>query len=727
MALLTAGSALAKGPERPGAGAGERSVPAADLLESGLPALISADQLTYDEDLGIITASGNVEVSQGERVLVADAISYNLRSDIVTASGNVSLLEPSGEVLFADFVELTGNLREGFIKEIRVLLSDRSRLAAASGLRTGGNKTVFRRGVFSPCEPCREDPSRPPLWQIKAAKIVHDQQERTIRYGSAWLEFFGVPVLYTPYFEHPDPTVERKSGLLAPTIGSSDTLGAVVQVPYFWNIAPTMDATFEPIFTSKQSVVLAGEFRHLLPFGLHDFSGSATIADRERNDGSTQENTFRGHIDATGAYDINEYWRAGFDIYRASDDTYLRLYNFDNSSFLTSNIFAERLEGRDYFAVNALAFQGLREEDENDESPIVAPLIDLNLVSEPWIADSIFAISAKPMVLTRVEGRDTRRLDLKGSWELPFRDPIGGDYNLSASLQAAGYWTSNFVEGDPDPNPPGPTETEYSGRIFPQLALSWEYPWVRPGESFSQVLEPQAQVVVGTDPDQDDIPNEDSLDFELDDTNLFSLNRFPGVDRVSPGQRVDYGLNWQATSSRGGQAGLFVGQSYRLSREEDLYPDDSGLQDRLSDIVGRVSLEPIRYVDLLYRFRLDKEDFSPRRNEVNLELGPPALNLSLDYLSIDSFSDGTDLSDREQIDLRLRSRLNENWSAFVATLRDLERDDTLSTSLGLTYKDECFLISLIGKRRYFSDREIEPDDSIFIQISFKHLGGFSSP
>jgi len=708
------------------AGAPEPPAQARNVLQSDLPALISADQVTYDETLGVVTASGKVEVSQGERVLHADSVSYNLRNNVVTASGNVSLLEPGGEAVFADYVELTGDLREGFIKDIRVLLSDRSRMAASSGLRTGGNRTVFQNGVFSPCDLCRDDPTRSPLWQIKAAKIVHDQDDQKIRYSSAWLEFAGIPVLYTPYFEHPDPTVERMSGFLTPTFGTSETLGGVAQVPYYLAVSPTLDATFEPIFTTKQGIVLAGQVRQLLPFGQHEIDGSVTSADREENDGTISKDVVRGHVDTMGRYDISETWRAGFDIDWSTDDTYLRLYNFDNSSFLTSNLFAERLDGRDYAAVNAFAFQGLRERDKNREAPIVAPLVDYNFVSEPWIADSTYSIDANMMVLSRREGRDVRRLSLTGGWEVPYTDPIGGLYTLKAKVQTDGYWSDEFLPGSIDVNPSGPTETEVAGRFFPQLALSWRYPWVRQSESLNQVIEPMAQLVAGPNGgNPNDIPNEDSLDFEFDDTNLFSLNRFPGLDRVDSGQRFDYGLQWKGIGPSGSQAGFFIGQSYRLSQEKDLFPKNSGVQDKLSDVVGRVNLSPVNYFDLLYRFRRDKKSFMPRRNEVDLKIGPPALNLDLDYLFIDSAVGATNL-DREEINLRLTSRFNENWSAFVANRRDLERESTLSTSVGLSYEDECFLIEVVGERRFFSDREIEEDDSIFVQISFKTLGGFGS-
>ena len=135
-----------------------------EALQS-IPALISADQLTYDEKNGLVIASGNVEISQEDRILLADEVSYNLNTDIVTAKGNVTLVEPSGNTVFADYAEITGDLKEGFVRDIRVLLTDGTRLAAASGTRTGGNRTEFRKGVFSPCNLCREDPSRAPLWQ----------------------------------------------------------------------------------------------------------------------------------------------------------------------------------------------------------------------------------------------------------------------------------------------------------------------------------------------------------------------------------------------------------------------------------------------------------------------------------------------------------------------------------------------------------------------------------
>jgi LPS-assembly protein len=691
------------------------------------PTLLSADEVTYDENLEIVTARGNVEIAQDDRVLIADVVSYNIRTGVVTATGNITLVEPTGELVFADYVELSDDLRDGFIREIRILMTDQSRIAAAGGIRREGNITLFKRGVFSPCKLCRDEPGRPPLWQIRAAEVEHNQQTQTIQYRDAWMEIFGIPVFYTPYFEHPDPTVDRKSGFLAPSFGSTGTLGFTTQIPYFWAISPDKDATFEPIITTKQSVVLAGEYRQAFPNGTFDFSGSGTFADLEDEDGTIDKDQFRGHIDSTGRFEIDETWRWGFDARRTTDDTYLRLYNFSADRTLTSRAFVEALNGRNYAAANAMIYQGLREEDDNDEAPIIAPLLEFDYVGEPGWAGGKFTADASLLALTRIEGRDSRRLAVVGAYELPYTGPLGDVYTVTASLQTDGYWTHGVDPQSDDVNPVDPQGEDFAGRVFPQLTVRWEYPWVQSNGTLQQVVQPIGQAVFapnGSNPGE--IPNEDSLAFEFDDTNLFSRNRFAGEDRVDSGSRFDYGLEWTATYGEDGTANSLIGQSYRLSRSQDIFRDGSGLEDNLSDIVGRVEVNPIPELDFLYRFRLDNEDFKARRHEVSTVIGPPALNLDLSYVFISDEASAEEFDDREEIEMSLGSRLSENWSIFGSHRRDMEDNRTLSTSIGLTYEDECFLIEGIASRTFFDDRELDPEDAIFIRLVFKLLGEFST-
>lgn len=691
----------------------------------GTPALITADQLTYDETNGLVIASGNVEISQAGRVLLADRVTYDINADVVNAEGNVTLVEPSGDTVFADFVELTGDLREGFIRDIRVLLADNTRIAAASGTRTGGNRTEFRKGVFSPCELCRDDPTRAPLWQLKANEVIHDQESHDVIYHDAWLEIFGIPILYTPYLQHPDPTVDRRSGILAPTIGNSDFLGYAVEVPYFWAIDDTSDLTIAPIASSEQGLNLTGEYRHLFTDGEVRIAGSATIADREERGGVIEKDRFRGHIDAEGRFDIDRTWRWGFDVDRASDDTYLRAFDFDSSRTLTSEGYLEGLKGRNYAAVRGLAYQGLRASDKNNEFPIVAPLADYSFISEPGIGlpGGRYTVDANLMALSRIEGRDSRRLSVIGGYHLPFAGPIGDIYEVTAQVQADSYWTHGVVEGSNNVNPSNAPGSDTTGRVFPQLAVKWRYPWARQDGSFHQVIEPIAQAVLapnGSNPG--DIPNEDSLDFEFDDTNLFELTRFPGRDRVDSGTRFDYGVKWTGTFGEEGSAGAFLGQSYRLTENHDVYAEGSGLEDKFSDLVGRIHLRPMDDLDVLYRFRLDKDDLQAQRSEVALNIGPPALNLDLSYFFINDQDSSDEFNDREEVTFGIRSRLNENWSVGFSHRRDLREDRALRSAISLGYQDECFLIEGVAERTNYRDRELEADDSVFVRVVFKYLG-----
>ncbi|MEO3429654.1 LPS assembly protein LptD [Pelagibius sp. CAU 1746] len=690
------------------------------------PALITADELTYDEENGLVIARGNVEISQSDRVLLADEVTYDINQDIVTAEGNITLVEPSGDTVFADFVELTGDLREGFIRDIRILMADKTRIAAASGTRTGGNRTEFSKGVFSPCELCRDDPTRAPLWQIKAAEVIHDQEAKDVIYYDAWLEFFGIPVLYTPYLEHPDPTVDRRSGFLAPTVGSSDFLGYALEVPYFWVLDDDKDLTVAPILSTEQGVNLTGEYRQLFTDGELRAAGSATIADREESGGNVAKDRFRGHIDAEGQFELDQTWRWGFEAKRSSDDTYLRAYDFDSSRTLTSTAYLEGLKGRNYAAVRGFAYQGQRSSDRNNELPIVAPLAEYDFVSEPnlfGLPGGYITADTSLMALTRIEGRDSRRLSFVGGYHLPYTSPLGDIYEVTAQVQADGYWTHGVVPGSSSVNPSNAPGGETTGRVFPQFAVKWRYPWVRQDGSFRQVVEPIVQAVLapnGSNPSE--IPNEDSQDFEFDDTNLFKLNRFAGHDRVDSGTRFDYGIKWTGAFGESGSAGAFIGQSYRLNENRDVFAEGSGLEDKFSDIVGRVQVKPLKDLDLLYRFRLDKDDLNAQRSELDANIGPPALNLDLSYFFINKDGGTDEFGDREEIRFGISSRISENWTVGFSHRRDLISDQSLRSAISLAYQDECFLIEGVAQRSNYRDRDIEDDDSIFVRVVFRHLG-----
>jgi LPS-assembly protein len=685
----------------------------------------SADTMTYDRDTEIVTAQGNVEIHHLERSLRADKVIFDRDTGIIQAIGGIALSEPGGEKIYAERIEISGDLKDGIIQNIGVILKDKSRLAGNGAKRTDGLVTEFSKGVYSPCSLCVEDPSKPPLWQIKAVRVIHDKNRQVVEYRDAWVEMFGYPVLYTPYFRHPDPTVRRQSGFLFPSIGNSSDLGTIVQTPYFWNISPHEDLTATPMLMTNANPALNFEYRKKMLKGEIEAQSSITKSDDGDDASDTEKGIagIRGFLTSKGRFDINNTWRWGFDANRASDDTYMRRYGFASPGSLNSKIYTEAFRQKNYFSANAHTFQGLETNDVQDETPIILPLIDFNHKGDRDRFGGTTDFDFNFLALTRKEGTDTRRLSMRTRWERPVVGSLGDIYTLSVGLNGGLYHTNSLSRGS--------ATEDYSGvsyRVVPEASLDWRLPFVKSRGNISQTLEPIASFMWSPyGGNSTKTPNEDSNELEFDDTNLFSTNRFSGLDRVEGGPRFAYGLKWGVFGSQGGSTRVFVGQSYR-PKTDDTYSAGSGLEDNFSDIVSRVDIAPSSVFKLSYRSRFAAESFSPNRNEIDISAGVPALDGNINYVFLDRQSD-SDFSGREEANFGVNSKINRFWRTRIHGRRDMAASEFRSAGFDLVYEDECVVFTTSATRTFFEDRDIEPTDSITFRLLLKTLGevhsGFS--
>jgi LPS-assembly protein len=703
---------------------------------SPAPALFSADEVQYDEDLGLVVAKGNVEISQNDQTVLADTVTYNQRTDTITASGHVSLLQPGGDVVFADFVELTNNMQEGFLRDIRVLMLDRSRLAGNTGRRINGNRIELRRGVYTACEPCAKDPNAPPLWQIKAEEIISDKELLIIEYRDALMEIDGIPVFYTPYLSQPDPSVKRRSGFLGPSAGNSPSNGLHISIPYYWDIDKDKDTTFMPEFTTQGGTFLGDEYRQRFSNGQLVATGSITVGSKASTLVDTEPvSGVRGHLFADGELDLNEDWRTGLDVQRVSDQTYLLRYQITAPpDFLASHVYAERFGENSYANISSWAFQSLQPGVGDSIQPIVAPVADYQWLSDPDVLGGQVAVEGNALDLLRKTGIDTRRLSLGETWRAPVTGPFGERYTFSLGLRTDGYQSDNI----PIANEGNATQNAFAGRALPQAAITMQYPWIRRADGFSEVIEPVVMVAAspyGGNPGT--IPNEDSQGLEFDETSLFLPNRFPGFDRVDSGQRVDYGFRAGVYGDSGGSTRFIVGQSYAM-QVNDNFEAGSGLEHHLSDVVGRVTLSPGPYLDLIYRFRLDHEDLALRRQEAVISTGPAALRLSLSYLQIAAIPNVPELPKEKQIVGSLSAQLTRFWSVQLQATRDLAPSvpvtatgtpintvgttETLYSGAAVTYRDECLALVASVTQSGIANGDVRPGTSFLFTIVFKNLG-----
>ena len=679
---------------------------------AGEPVFLSANEIGYDRKSAKVVALGKVQIIQGETIVLADRLTYEQKTNIVQANGNVSMRQPSGDVLFADSVTLQDNLEAGVIKHFRAKLADDSLFAAREARKIDATTIEMDKAVYSPCKLCEgEDP----LWQVKAEKVTLDEKEQKVVYEDAWMEFYGVPVAYTPYFSHATPGADAKSGILSPEAGADSELGTFVKLPLYASIAPNIDATITPVWLGKEAPMLHGEYRHLFGNGYMQWRGSITNPDKRDESGAqVSGNEIRGHIDALGNFQLSDTWDWGFDINRTTDDTYLRRYDISSQDTLTSRIYTEHIEGRRYGGVQALAFQGLTINDDSDTSPLILPIADFAWEGEPGWLNSRLNVEAGTTVLTRDVGAQSRRLSTQVAWEVPHITETGHVLEAKASVRGDIYSVEDVTRTGFAQDYDGTT-----ARVIPQLELGWRYPLLNnyaPGRSL--LIEPVAQFIVSPNgSNSDKIPNEDSVIPEFNDSNLFRSNRFAGYDRVETGSRFNLGVQglWQFADTW--HSDFLFGQHYRTDQENP-YPFSNDLTEELSDYVGRIALHWDTNLSTAYRFRLDRNNLSPKRSEINTTLNLHPVWMQVDYLNL---NDDPFLDDREELVANANLAITDQWSLFAGTRRDLKQNQQTVANAGFRYSDECFDLYGNFTRSLIRDRDIEPSSSFILRVELQNL------
>ena len=342
------------------------------------------------------------------------------------------------------------------------------------------------------------------------------------------------------------------------------------------------------------------------------------------------------------------------------------------------------------------------------------------------ILNSKFTFDASGVQIVRSQGMRSRRLSAKAGWELPFQTSMGDFYTLSASVRSDFY--QNSSSDTPDLPQYAGTDGTHS-RVLPKLALDWRMPFIKSTSTTSQVLEPMFSIIAA--PTKPNLPenvinfsNEDSRNFEFDENNLFSHNRFNGYDRWEGGTRLNYGLRYNLYTDKLNMTAT-LGQSVRLNNTET-FPVGSGYEGKASDFVGRFDVTYGDFIDYIHRFRLDKKSLTLRRNELILSAGPKWMKASVRYLDLDLEDDasliGTELENRREIGTGLNINFDEKWSMKGTWIKDILNNKTISYDAGIIYRDDCLEFGLTYERRFTSDRDIAPSNTVHFRIILKNLG-----
>jgi LPS-assembly protein len=707
--------------------------------------LVQAVEVDYDYNNSRVSAVGNVQMFYNGTSVEADKVIYDQKTKRLHAEGNIRMTDADGKITYANIMDLSDDYRDGFVDSLRVDTADATRMAATRADRSGGNYTVFENGVYTACAPCKDDPKKPPLWQVKGARIIHDQTEKMLYFENAQLEFFGVPMAYLPYFSTPDPTVKRKTGFLMPAYTTASGYGYGVETPFYWAIAPDYDATFSPRFTTKQGVLLQAEFRQRLLNGSYQIRAYGIDQLNPRDfAGQPGDRQFRGGIDTKGQFALNDKWVWGWDGVLLSDyyffsDYRLAQYRDPLGSFLSlpteaiSQLYLTGVGNRSYFdarTIYYLSYSGFQQ-----QVPVIHPVVDYsNVINSPIFGgevsyktnftsltrnDAAFdpittlantnslctTASADPLarlpsqcLLRGMPGTYTR-LTAEAQWRRSFTDSAGEIWTPFASIRADAIDSS--ISNQPGVSNFLPVGDTQALRVMPTVGLEYRYPFINVQPWGTTTIEPIAQVIIRPNESYaGKLPNEDAQSMVFDASNLFSVDKFSGYDRVEGGGRANVGVQATTQFDRGGAVNVLFGQSYQLFGLNSFAVADvtntgvdSGLQNARSDYVARVNYSPNRTYTFSVRTRLDEATLNVNRFEAEGRASFDRWSVSMMFGNYAPQPDLGYLIRREGILGSASLKVAANWVVTGAARWDLEANKVNQYIVGAGYVDDCFVLA----------------------------------
>ncbi|HKR93634.1 LPS-assembly protein LptD [Novosphingobium sp.] len=696
-----------------------------------------ADTVDYDQNAEQVTATGNVVLRRLKQSVRADTVTWNRKTGQIVASGNVRMVDEDGNQVFTESVELTDELKTGMMQNLLLVMREGGRLAALKGERIANGDVILQQAAYTGCDVVDEDGCpKKPTWRVLAKQVIYSEAQKRVRFKSARLELFGIVQL--PLLGLTVSTDGHAvSGFLVPDLSSSPSNGLEIGESYYWKIGENRDLTASLSAYTKAPPMASVEYRALTDKGAYQITGYATASNKIPVFGSSSNisndsvSAFRGYIFTNGKFQLDDNWSVTFSLRRATDRTFLRRYYISRDDRLRSLVDVERIDQDSYFSFAGYATQTMQAGRDQGMIPVAFPVIDYRRrFDEPLLGGRI-ETQLNTLGISRTDGQDTQRAFASAQWSLRRLTGFGQEITVTGLLRGDLYHsddnaaTSTIIyRGDPG----------WQTRGIALAAVDVKWPLVGQVFGGTQVLTPRIQFVASPPIRNLQVPNEDSRAIELETGNIFALNRFPGYDRVEDGARFTYGFDWQFEAPRW-RIKATVGQSIRLSDKPSLFPQGTGLTDKVSDIVGRVEVRYRDFLNLVHRFRIDKDTLAVRRNEFDAVVGNTKTYFEIGYTKLNRGISSTieDLQDREEVRTAGRIAFAKYWSLFgsaVVNLTDRTEDPVfgsngfqpLRTRLGAAYEDDCLEIAVTWRRDYQTTGDAKKGSSFQIHFSLKNIG-----
>ena len=680
------------------------------------PIGFEADNVVVDQADGSLFATGNVELKQANNTLRADEVTYYRNQNKAIARGNVVHIDGDGTVTNATIMEIDTEFSHILAETIISNFTTGEWISADHADRIAGDRGIFDASRFTPCK-CDFLNGERPLWDIKASQSVRNEKTQTITHYNMRMNVLNVPVGYLPFLTHPDWTVRRRSGFLTPSFIISSDFGFTPSIPYYQIIDETSDAEFTTYKYQYRGLGVKSRYRKLWDKAeLNATVYTANVETYKKN------RELVGAVDATYASRIGNGWNIKANLRRASQDTFMRRYDFNDDTSLKSTVMATRTIDNRYYSVEASDRQSLLASDKTLNEPTVLPSIFYEKTEKGWRGNQLFRTELSAVQLDNDQGHDMARwsgiFEVAEDFELPL-----GIANYEANI------TSNYYSIHTKPDSAATSLGDISF-VTPALSVGWRLPIAVVGANRTAIFEPQARLAfIGGKDRTSAIPNRDASDYRIDEANLFLLNRYQGKDYILPGTRADIGVSATTNDNFFGDVSGFFGVSRRLSGKTSAgLNTDQG--DKYSDYVASLTVNPANSLNLRWSGRLSSKDLTLNESKTSLSsaLGTGSLSMTHNQLAKAYFASSDD--DREELSASYSQSLIGGWQFSATQLWDLSYGKTIrkKSTAALSWNggvQDCLYITINYEHDPVADRDVSAVDQLNFVIGFKNLGAIS--
>jgi len=640
---------------------------------------ITADTIEVIKDDNKINATGNTIIQTEEFLSTSDSLIYDKNLESIKTSGNIIIKDNlENYYFFDDFISDKGfNKANG--TNTRIRLSDGTRIVGKSFIRTDSNINEINNAEYTPCLQNNYIVKNCPGWKLTAKKVIHDEEKQSVYYEGATLSILNVPVLYSPFFSHPDPTVKKKSGILMPSVSSDNNLGNTFSIPYFYNISSNYDLTITPTFQTKADNYYTLNYRHLTKN--HMFNMDTSITDNESKAGT------RNHIFING--DIkNPYGKFNYKIETANNDTYLRKNQINEQTIFTSGLnFTKEMENS-LLDFSSYIYKHLNNSNEQ-KWEYVYPNINYDIYDyKDPVSKTNWSISNSFLNYRTIDKDYKQQL----SSEI-FTNKI--QISKQTGLKFENTIQNRLVYFNNSTN-------DYNQlRIFPQISSKISLPLSKSKNKRTQILEPVIMPILAP-------YNNYSNDQSISNGNIFSLNRETSLSQWESGPRINYGLNWLVSNEN-----LTVNTSFGQSTK---FKKDNTTEISNYFIGNTLDFGSIGYIKS--DITIDRQDLYLKDNNINSSLNFDKIKFGFDY----DYETSNKIKTSEQISIGAKVNFYKDTNLIMSARKDLMSDKSIGNAFGIHYENDCLAINFDYFRDFTAIDDIENSRGFSFTITLKPFG-----